>query len=83
MDVDIARVQTLTPGNWYFWTDTADNVGGGITGPGAWASGFLLQVVGNGSAFVSQSVPAAVYVSQTFSVSQTWTNTGTTTWVSP
>ena len=83
MDVDIARVQTLSPGNWYFWTDTADNQGAGVTGPGAWASGFLLQVVGNGSAFVSQTVPAAVYVNQTFSVSQTWTNTGTTTWVSP
>jgi hypothetical protein len=82
-NADVPRVQWLTPGNWYFWTNATSSSGLNGVGPGTNAAGFLVQVIGNGSAFVSQTVPAAVYVGQTFSVSQTWTNTGTTTWLSP
>lgn len=36
--------------------------------------------VGDNSTFVSQSVPTTMFAGQTYSVSQTWTNTGTSTW---
>jgi hypothetical protein len=47
---ELDQTVTLTPGDWYFWTD-AQNSGGDYTTTGAWTSGYVLHVVqGKGSA---------------------------------
>jgi hypothetical protein len=51
---------TLTPGDWYFWTD-AQNANGDSTSTGAWTSGYVLHVVqGNGSVTTTTPAPSTL-----------------------
>jgi hypothetical protein len=47
---------TLTPGDWYFWTD-AQNSNGDSASTGAWTSGYVLHVV-QGTGATSSTSPA-------------------------
>ena len=49
---------TLTPGDWYFWTDAQD-ANGDSASTGAWTSGYVLHVVqGTGSATLTSPSPS-------------------------
>ena len=54
---EVDQNQTLTPGDWYFWTDT-QNSNGDSTSTGAWTAGFVLHVV-QGSGTVTTTTAAA------------------------
>jgi hypothetical protein len=54
---EVDQTITLTPGDWYLWTD-AQNSNGDANSTGAWTAGYILHVLqGKGSA--TTTVPAA------------------------
>jgi hypothetical protein len=53
---EVDQTVTLTPGDWYFWTD-AQNANGDYTSTGAWTSGYVLHVV-QGKGSVTTTSPA-------------------------
>jgi hypothetical protein len=53
---EVDQTQTLTPGDWYFWTDT-QNSNGDSASTGAWTSGFVLHVV-QGTGTATTTTPA-------------------------
>jgi hypothetical protein len=53
---EVDQTITLTPGDWYLWTD-AESSSGDYTTTGAWTSGYVLHVV-QGKGSVTSSTPA-------------------------
>jgi hypothetical protein len=54
---EVDQTVTLSPGDWYFWTD-AQNSNGDYTSTGAWTSGYVLHVV-QGKGSTTSTMPAA------------------------
>jgi hypothetical protein len=56
----VDQTVTLTPGDWYFWTDT-ENSSGDYTTTGAWTAGYILHVVqGTGATTTSTPAPSTL-----------------------
>jgi len=85
LDVTFSATAPTTPGTYNFQWQMYEN--GGIGFFGQMSTNVAIQVGSappptDGAAFVSQNVPSAMTVGQTYSVSVTMSNTGNTTWTS-
>jgi hypothetical protein len=57
---EVDQTITLTPGDWYLWTD-AQNANGDYASTGAWTIGYILHVVqGNGSVTTTAPAPTTL-----------------------
>ncbi len=54
---EVDQSVTLTPGDWYFWTDALNTLGDQAS-TGAWTGGFVLHVVSGGSSTASSATNA-------------------------